>query len=336
MVLVYHGKVPELQQQVEESKWRVNQAYLEIFGNEAYSKLERAVGRILTPESFIETLKDLKRVAREDFPETTPSKFMFASLMDLKIDKDGRIGNKHVRMGCGFYITPQSFQHSGSSDLSEKIIASYIHEYDHFVPMVLQRTPLYLANAYLTNSTGPVYTLEQLSGLISDMENNEKLSMDERRLRVLCGGMAYSLFDVWEKATRILDKIVLERIGIDVPLPFRGIPKQYLYHQSPKLNLVTAIPQDGDSFLGLSDVEAVRRVVKWEEYFHSRIKYPYTENLYETLKNVNVEYTPFMQLLREASDKKKTTKKGRRTRRREEQERKERRKEERREKRKGR
>ena len=73
MVFVYHGRVPELREQVEECKWRVNQRYLKIFGNEAFTKLEGVVARTLTPDSYIENVEDLRKLAGGNFPETTPS-----------------------------------------------------------------------------------------------------------------------------------------------------------------------------------------------------------------------------------------------------------------------
>jgi len=302
MVFVYHGHVPELAKQVEETQWRINQRYLEIFGNEGYEKLEQAVNRILTPESYVESIDDLKKITGEDFPETTPSKFLFACLMDLKIDKDGRIGNKNARLGCGFYITENSFNHSGSSHISDQIVASYIHEFDHFVPMVLQKTPLYLAHAYLTNNIGTAYKLEDLTETIVKIGEDDALSPDEKQLKVSLASTAYALFDVWEDSTRILDKLVLEGIGIDAPLPFRGKKREYLYGTFKPLDMIVAIPNGGDPFFGMSDLEAVRRVVNWETYFRPAMNISYVNNLYETLKNLRPEYIPFGQVLKESQD----------------------------------
>lgn len=317
MVFVYHGNVPELKQQVEESKWRINQAYLEIFGNEAYTKLERIVQRTLTPRSYIETVEGLRIVTKEELPETTPSKFMFATLMDLRIDKEGRIGNKNAIIGCGFYVTPKSFENSDGSRISDKIIASYVHEYNHFVPMVLQQTPLYLAHMYLTHEFGPVYGIRGLEKVLVEMQENTELPLEERRKRVLCSGMAAILFDAWEKSTRVLDKLVLEKIGINFELKFRGKPKQFMYHQSKELGLVTAVPYEGDPFRGLTDIEVIKRVVEWEKYFGTKVKYSYTENLFETLKQVKVEYVSFQELYDNKHDVKRLKNKDRRDRKRE-------------------
>jgi hypothetical protein len=305
MVLVYQGNVERLTREVEEVKDAVNQRYLEVLGQERYDKLDRTVKRILGPSSFIDSTSQLKRIVEEDFKPNTPSKFLFAMLGNTSTDKKGNVKAKSCEIACGFYITEESFENSDSRHLTDKIVASYIHEYNHFVPMVLQRTPLYMAEGFLREISGKVYSPNDAVDLVDRLNDNPRMPDHEKIKILLAGTFQFALRDMWENATRILDKMILQSIGIEQPLIWRGSPRMYkpLFLENP--NVAAAIPVNGDPFLHLSDEEVIRRLIDWPNYFNPMTKHPFIDNLLDSMKSVSVNYYSINELDRISKKRKK-------------------------------
>ena len=292
MALIYKGTVDSLVQQVGKYKDRINERYQQVLGDENYKKLESIAQRVLVPESFFNTYEELQRFTRENIPIETPSKFMILTDSSLTVDESGKIKEKKARAGFGFYINEESFKYSGSSHISEKIIASYIHEFDHFVYGALQKTPMYLVRNTIVKQLGygPVQ-LENLNEYLFKIEK-EKSPLEIRKNKGILAIQSYIMEEMWENSTRILDKLILESIGITVSLPFRNKERRYGMNYFEGLNSIIQIPLEGDLFRGLGDNEVVHRVIKWDEYMNligTCAKRDYLINFWESLKQIQFE-----------------------------------------------
>jgi hypothetical protein len=220
---------------------------------------------------------------------------------DITLDNKGRIKEKDARMSFGFYVSEESFKGSGSSQITDKIIASYIHEYDHFIYGVLQKQPLYLVRNTLLDELGsrPI-DLESLTKFILDVEK-EDTNEKEKKRKLMLATNAYALESMWEDATRILDKLILESIGIKAPLPFRGEKREYGFHVLQDPYMTIGIPSGGDQFLGLSDKEVVHRVINWVDYMNpvSVGDNEFYNNFFDSLKGLKFTSLPLTQLKKE-------------------------------------
>lgn len=297
MVLIYGGNVKSLEEQVNEYRDRINQRYREILGDRYYQRLQRESERLLVPECFFDSIDELNRISQENLPRETPSKLLFLSDANLKPDDNGRIKKRNVNGSYGFYINDESFTHSGSSQITDKIIASYIHEYNHFVYGVLQRVPLYLARTTMISElSGKPVLLEDLPGIVDSIQYSPMPYQDKKN-KIFLALNAYSMNDIWEKSTRILDKLILERIGINVAIPWRGKERKYGGKHLDEINMIIAIPLEGDPHKGLYDREVIRRIIEWEKYLNPVMRNEFVDNFYNSLKELSVRLMPLPELI---------------------------------------
>ncbi|HJO15160.1 MAG TPA: hypothetical protein QGG70_03860 [Candidatus Pacearchaeota archaeon] len=287
MVPTYKGNVESLVKQFEEYKDTLDKRYREVLGDKCYEDLRRKSERVLVPECFFDTAEDYKKSLGGTLPENTPSKLLMLTDSEFSLDREGKIKEENARISMGFYINDNSFKFSGSSSMTDKIIASFIHEYDHFVYGALQKRPLYLVRNALMDELGETpFDLESLTKFVLKTEKEDR-DETEKRKRLSIATNAYVMNGMWEDSTRILDKQILENIGIDVPLPFRGKKREYGMHTLKDPYITLAIPLGGDQFLGLEDKEVVHRVINWEEYMNQMGDNPFLDNFYDSLKNLN-------------------------------------------------
>ncbi len=297
MALIYRGNVKSLEEQVNEYRDVINQRYREILGDENYEKLQKRANRLLVPECFFDSVEELNRVSIEKLSEHTPSKLLFLSNADLKLDNEGRIKEKNASVAFGFYINDESFKNSGSSQFTDKVIASYIHEYDHFIYGVLQKVPFYLSRACITTEFGysPV-KFNDLS-LIANSILESDIPIQDKRNKIFLALNAYTMNDIWERSTRIFDKQILESIGIPLELDWRGIDRKYRGKFLEELKLVIAVPSGGDPYKSLSDKEVVRRTIEWEKYMNPVLKYQFIDNFYDSLREFKVNLMSIPELI---------------------------------------
>src|SRR3989344_4335320 len=146
MALIYRGTVKSLEDQVNQHRNTINQKYREILGDEYYEKLSRRTHQLFVPACFLNTVEELNKQVGLTFAPDTCSKLI--PLVDtVSLDKSGRVKEKSARISYAFYINDDSFRNSGSYHFTDKIIASYIHEFDHCAYGLLQNPPLYLLRA---------------------------------------------------------------------------------------------------------------------------------------------------------------------------------------------
>jgi len=310
MVFVYKGNVESLERQVEEHKDALNQRYREVLGDRYYDKLSKIVNRVLVPESYFNTADEYNDRFGEDLQEETPSKFILFTDSDISLNEKGRVNENSVRMSFGFYINDKSFENSGSAGITDKIIASYVHEFDHFIYGALQNSPLYLVrNALFDEMGGTAIDLSRLTEYIHRVEK-ENISDKEKKKKLLLASNSYMLGEMWEDSTRILDKLILESIGIDVPLPFRGTRREYASCNLKSPPIALTVPIGGDQFRGLDDKDVVHRVLNWENYLNALGGNEYLDNFYESIKRLQITKMSFPEIERamdRASEKEKRT-----------------------------
>lgn len=311
MALIYRGNVERLAGEVEKARENINQRYLEILGPKKYEKLERTANRVLTPESFFNSPEEYHAFfGGRQIPADSSSKLIFASKVDPRTDKSGRLVSNQAKVGYGFYVSEDSFKHSGSSRVTENILASYVHEFDHFVLSALQKTPLYLAGVILSEDTGPVENQAHLLNLTRRLQG-EDLSIDEKTRQMTLASSTYALYDIWENSTRILDKMVLDSIGIEIPLSWRGTDRKYGVFGIPQIPKGFAVPVSGDPFRGLEDQEVIDRILDWQNHFQLTTRMPYIENIYDSLGNLNVQTLSVNELVRQSKKPKRNRRKRR-------------------------
>ena len=292
MVLVYQGDYERLAEEVREHKPALDKAYWRVLGLKETAKLERVANRILTPDCFFSNPDKINtRLERECATHTSPSRFLFLTDYDSETDKTGRIKNRKASVSGAFYVSESSLKHSSY----DTPISTFVHEFNHFVPVAIQRTPIYLALQYLSSKTGQIRSPDDLLSLVRRLKK-EKIPKHEKATRVYLGMHNLMLYDMWEKATRVLDKLIQASIGINIPLPWRGKPKEIMTIKPSDLKEHLAFRVAGDPFIGLSDMEVVRRIMDWENYFNpiefrnnGSNKIPHARTFFESLKGVSVE-----------------------------------------------
>jgi hypothetical protein len=311
MALIYRGNVEKLAEEAENAKDSIDQRYLEILGQKRYEKLERTANRVLTPESFFNSPEEYHAFfGGRPIPADSPSKLIFTSKVDPRTNKKGRLLSNQAKVGYGFYVSEDSFTHSGSSRVTDNILASYVHEFDHFVLSALQRTPLYLAGVILSEDTGSVENQSHLVNLARRLQR-EDLLVDEKVRQMTLASSTYALYDIWENSTRILDKMVLDSVGIDIPLDWRGTERKYGVWGIPQIPKGFAVPVSGDPFRGLEDQEVMDRILDWQNHFQPTNRISYIENLYDSLKNLNVQTLSVNELVKQSKKPKRNRRKRR-------------------------
>lgn len=295
---IYRGTVESLAKQVEEHRNAINQRYLEILGREKYDRLTEIADRILVPEAFFNSVGEMKERLEIDLPENTASKHIFPIMQDPELYSDGKIKTLEAKISAGIYVSEESFKNSGTSMHTDKIIATYIHEYDHFVTLALQKVPLYLALNY-GSSHGKVITGPQRIQDLANKLSNMDISSEEKLQKMILASNSHNLLFYWEKATRILDKEVLSAIGINVRNPWRNLPKLYfavIMQDPPK---IFPLPIEGDPFESLSNREVIHRIIEWENHLQPILNIPYIENMKKSLRDVKVDFITLPALIEE-------------------------------------
>jgi hypothetical protein len=293
MAFVYRGNLPELKQEVAEVTDVVNATYKRILGNQRYAKLELVSQRILTPEAFYDDVDDVERDIGHQVQDS--NKMLILSPSELKFRSNGELKNKKIRTSVAFYISEEGFKKTGSAKFTNRPVASYIHEFDHFVSYALQRTPLYIANLILQESLEPEKKSDLTGYINAMMEAGISPSQIKENMVTLQVLKTYT--DIHEKANRILDKMVLAEIGITVPLHWRHQEKSYGILPTPTGAMM--FPTGGDPFRGSSDQEAFESYLDWENRARFTASMPKIQRVIDSVRNIRISRVPLVELLRE-------------------------------------
>lgn len=291
MVFIYRGKSAKLTAEVAELGDVISKRYREILGNDRADRLTKIGNMVLTPDVFFDTLEQLEPYGGT--PQTKASKFVMVADVDTSLYPTGRMKANRAQLGVGFYVSDESFEHSGSRAFTDRPIATYVHEFDHFALLALQRTPLYLAEMVMDANVnaGQISRPEQVADLIARLNITDM--KPARRLEIV--GMAtaaYAMHDTWECATRVLDKLVLSSVGITPDLSWRHTPRKYGMVELYSPHKIVAIPISGDPYAGLSDEQVIERTLDWQNNLNLLMKLPFLDNIHESLKTLKVDLQP--------------------------------------------
>ncbi len=301
MVLVYHGKLEHLAQEVAEVREAIDRRYAEILGPQRAQLVESTARRILGSDSYFDDIHTFNRKFQQHIPEDDPNKMLLLADSEFHIAANGTVLEHKVRTGVGFYISDRGFEHSGSKRFTERAVASYIHEFDHFIWYALQKVPMYSLHLFL----GEYAPQEGLPIYLQKLDQQD-LPVEEKKHRLSLASFHTLMTEMYEKSNRILDRMVLKYIGIEVPLPWRHQERKFRTVYLQSIHTVVAEPVEGDPFKALSDQEALERVLQWEKYMNLFMgKTEFMHNLIRSLTKVKVSRVSLTDLLEFAHRKKK-------------------------------
>ena len=263
MAIVYHGRIKELSEDLESVKPILDARYEEILGKEKARKLNEVSDKVLSPACFFDTAEDFYKGLGEKLPENSCNRMIFGSSGAAGIHSNGKINGSKLKTTVAFYISENGFNNSGSSEFTERHLASYVHEFDHFVWYALHKTPIYLMSNFLMEAQEPMpKNPSDLDGYVKDMIE-AKVDANKMGLNLNLSVIRSVFIETYEKANRILDKLVLESIGINVPLPWRNTKSSPHFIESP--SGLCIVMRGGDQFRTFSDQEAIEKFLDWED-----------------------------------------------------------------------
>jgi len=307
MVIIYHGKVESVKQDLAKEQYNLNQRYVEVLGEDRAKRVKDIASRILTPESFMDARETYISLYGEPLSENAPCNFSMATLSDLKVRSNGEIKERKVKTSPLFYISDEAFKHSGYSKVTHRILATYIHEYNHFIFYALQNPPVFVANCFLYNYLKPRKKPFDLEDYVQQL-SREEIPEQEKMKKLVIASHTSLIEDAYEQATRVLDKSILESTGIEISLPWRGMPRSFKLIQLP-IGKIMATGCGGDMYQGLDDKAIIGRFIEWNRYFNQRLaaikggifvrpeEGQYVTNLINSLRELKVSRLPIQDLM---------------------------------------
>ena len=316
MVIIYRGKVEEVARELQKHKDALDAQYVKILGVERAKRVASLIDRLLPAESFFDNPQEINKRFGTDISFTPSNKMLLASDTKMVIGEDGKISNTKIRTAPGFYISASGFEHSGSKHFTENPLASYVHEFDHFIWYVLQEKPFALVNMALEEVLQPKRKPLHLPEYVEQLAAAH-LPQEEMFRRLILAVFSELTEESHEKSNRILDQWVLAAIGIQVPLEWRGKEKEYAAFQLPT-GQVIGLPVGGDFFKGFKNEEVLERMIQWQRHYAPSLsafrlgdatgisgRPPYLQNLIASLENVKVSRVSLAELKRLSARKKK-------------------------------
>jgi hypothetical protein len=312
MVIVYHGGVKAIKDELAEVKETLDKRYVEVLGQQRAHKVKATADRLLSRECYFDNPEQYNQffAGAAEIPEDACNKLLIACLEDITIQEDGRIKKRKVKTSPGFYIGEHAFEHSGSSRFTDRPIASYVHEFNHFIWYALQKTPIYLIDmslkAHLDIREHPFDIGNYLQRLMK-----EPHSRDEFSKRLVLAQYTQLMTEMYEKSNQVLDHAILESIGIDVPLPWRGQRRGVTMPLPLPDGRMFVMGKGGDPFKGLDDKEVIDRVIQWETYMGQVMRNRYIDNLIDSVRHFKVRRLPLKEIVRQEGNHKKKKNKRR-------------------------
>jgi len=290
MTFVYVGNVEKLRNEVAEYQDRINDRYRELLGSNRFQKLEDVVKKVLTPNSFFNTLEDFQKIFPGVKTSGTGSSNNFSiSSVRPEIYENGRLVESSGMVSSAFYISEDSFAKSASATFTDKIIGGYIHEFNHFVAFALQERPLELITAVVNNLIGEYYNSPDKVIKLIEAQSTNQNTQNRRELLNLVA-LAYQYDFQTERTTRILDKNVLDSIGIKVNHSWRDKDLK-MAHLTPRYDkgMTIKLLIDGDPFKGVDDKEVINRALDWETNFKPINEYHFSDQFLDSIKCLTLE-----------------------------------------------
>lgn len=264
MSIIYTGTVQEIHDELEVVKPVLDRQYQKIFGPKLAAQIKRSAENLLVPESMHDSIYSFNAAGSADLkPDHSTT---FGVYMQPFIDFSRTSGHQRIQSAPIFYVSHEAFQNSGYSNYTDRLIASYVHEFHHFIWYALQNTPMQVAGIALREEAdGEVFDLfeqfietgETESNLISRMQSAHN---------------AQTLIEFNEKATRTLDKMVLGSIGIEVDYKWRNEPREFVQLKADSTGNIYPIPTGkGDPYMKMSDEEIIHANLDWYNFLMGRV-----------------------------------------------------------------
>src|SRR3989338_691971 len=285
MSIVYHGDVGSLIEKLELVRTRLDKRYSEILDKERFSQLIDVAERIFKPISFFSDVDTWNSYLGDRLPQRHPNLLICAATPNMEIGEDGRIKNDRKFTAPVFYFSEVGLE-ACLPDHKGNIVADYVHNYNRFVLFALQRSPAYLVMLALSKYLRPFQ-----EDLVAKYNSGE-LTGEEFTREVILASLAHNLQETCEKGNRILDKLVLESIGVRVPMVWRYQEREVRPLYLP--NGLMLVQTGGDPFRKFNDLDAVRNFFQWEEHYElpyglGKQDATYFRNVFTSLRKVEID-----------------------------------------------
>jgi hypothetical protein len=297
MAIVYHGKQKSILDDLAQVQPVLAQAYRTVLGVDRYAKLEEVAGRVLNEQSYFENPAEVQVAlggkTGKLFTDKSPNRMIFLSTTpDKPLAPDGSVQFNKLRTAVAFYISDQAFANSGYK-YTERPLASYIHEFNHFVWYALQDVPMNVVMLALDEALQPYGRADNPLSSFEAIYNAQLDPMKERQ-KIAVAGRAVALRNLFERSNNILDNLIMREIGVKVDLSWRKTPRTYL--PFPMQTGVAAIPLEGDQFAELSDEEVIERGLRWQDHLGGE-RDPYFACMISSLTQIKVSRVSLDQFL---------------------------------------
>jgi hypothetical protein len=280
------GTDPRVLEEFERHKKVIEGRYANFLPKRFQEKLHVANAKLLTPYSFTQTPAEFEKRTGFQIPEKSPAKFATA----FANSKDKAYSAPLI------YMSEQAFHHSDYSKSTTNPLATYIHEFNHYILYVLQDKPIENLRNIVGETIGwhPTQAFEEYALHLSRSPKADKQKREEMGLAVYY----MVLKQQYEKVTRLIDTKILPAIGLQPELTWRKKPKQYTSFEIPTLGVYALPHEDTDPFINMTDREVVEAYVHWEDRYQDRSNMPQIKKIVEVAKQ-----KPFEKLSLEALHK---------------------------------
>jgi hypothetical protein len=304
MPIGYRGKVESLQKEFAAAKPRLEERYHKVLGGQNAEKLLRVFNRVFEDGSFFDSPQTMNDRLGTKFTDSTPNKFLFmAHDDDIKLFWAGTPSDLKIRTSAAIYTSETGLKRSDYGN----VLYSYVHEFNHFVWYALQKVPIYLLNDVWesTLKASPMSQANTNSEWVESLMQNALNGPGQLQSveGFLAAANIRAVNEHLEKSNRILDKMILEGIGVDIRLDWRHKPREVAMIRHPAApKMIFGIPVGGDPFDKYTDAEVIAGVLDWENHWSANVTTEKAQKLLGRLKATKILRLPFSELEGEEED----------------------------------
>ncbi len=288
----YYGDIAELHEELRRSRKRLEHIYRDLLGAQLFGRLHEADRTLLDESSFL----DLSFI-RGRFPSvSTNNKFVVASkgLEDVYLELNGCFVSPPVEAANAFLLCREGFANARRQyeGWISPYLASYLHEYDHFVLYALQSVPMaVVGNILLADVTVPRLPLQppDLYPTVMASEGDT----EKKKATAFAVVWEYVIQEMYESTTRVLDSHVYRRLGCQVPDRYRTEPRKFVSLPFEELRLIVMLPV-GDPLYGYSLRDRIRRAADWLNTL--KPSHPIQAHFLESVRQMSISKVPWSQL----------------------------------------
>ena len=206
MGIVYQGGIVSLIDEVADVKRAIDRRYEEVLGVERFARLKSSSVNLLTAGSYFGSPQAVNEwLGVEQMHDGASNSLLLFTPADLSLESNGKLKVKKFPCAVAFYISENGFRASHSSSFTKKPIASYVHEFDHFVWFALQDVPIYLLKQVMHIALEPPgpFALEPYMAYLMRQDLPEQQLRDRAALAMY----AHVIEDTFEKANSLFLEI---------------------------------------------------------------------------------------------------------------------------------